>query len=348
MSKKNIFSGIVEKSKENKVSEEDLNQNSTISSLMKKNSKVERLNILDDLSKKKSVSKGNNTAYFDDIDPRECQIWYRQSRFFELLDEKQCEDLISDFKGHIGQKIPITIRQIPVGVNKDNDNIKYEVVAGSRRLWSAVYVQNQFNEKFRLKVILKTLDDKQAAVECEKENEREDLSAFEKGMFYYNLLEQNIFENHRQLSDTLNIPKTTLHELLEYGKLDKILVDIFSDPREIKKSWVKCLNQLGANIVSKKAILNKINDIKTSTLKYTDQKIFNILKNIGVKAVELPSTNKFKEISKEIKDPKNKRVIIKMERTRTNKIRVSIDNKISMGKKDILKNISEFLDDCSK
>ena len=256
--------------------------------------------------------------------------------------------MISDFKTHIGQKIPIVIREISDDIKKEHQNTRYEVVAGSRRLWSALYVEKHFNSNFRLKAILKKLDDKQAAIECEKENDREELSAFERGMYYFRLLEQGVFDNHRQLAESLNIPKTSLHELLEFGKLDQKIVDIFSDPREIKKSWAKSINQLVANDISQKSMLKKVEEISKSELKYTPQKIFNILQKSARTAVEIPSTSKFEALSKEIKDPKTKRTAIKMERTRTNKIRVSIDNKISINKKDILKAFESFLDDCSK
>jgi ParB/RepB/Spo0J family partition protein len=349
-SRKSLFGNLVDKSKEKQksIGEDKLHQNTTISSLNKPKRPRSRTNVLDKVAKNRVEITSESSHYLDNIDPIECQIWHRQSRFFDLLDEKQCEDLISDFKGHIGQKIPITIREIPVGVKKNNDKIKYEVVAGSRRLWSALYVQKQFKSKFKLKAILKKLDDKQSAVECEKENEREELSAFEKGMFYYNLLAQNIFSNQKQLSDSLNIPTSSLQDLLEFGRMNKKIVEVFSDPREIKRSWVKCLNQLDTNKVSQKAMLSKIVEIESSTLKYTDQKIYNILKNVGTKAVEIPSSNKFNEIRKEIKDPKTKKIAIKMERTRTNKIRISIENKITMSKKDILKNMEDFLLQCEK
>ena len=349
-SKKSLFGGLVEKSKNNteSVDEDDLHHSSTISSLTNSKRTRSRTNILGRVANKSSNDKKLDSNYLDDIDPAECQIWHRQSRFFNLLDEQQCQDLISDFKTHIGQKIPIIIREIPDDIKKEHNNIRYEVVAGSRRLWSALYVEKHFNSKFRLKAILKKLDEKQAAIECEKENDREELSAFERGMYYFNLLEQGVFDNHRQLAESLNIPKTSLHELLEFGKLDQKVVKLFSDPREIKKSWAKLINQLFENNNSKKSLLKKVEDIGQSDLKYTPQKIFNILQKSARSAVEVPLISKFEILSKEIKDPKTKRTAIKMERTRTNKIRVSIDNKTSINKKDILKEFESFLDDCSK
>ena len=349
-SRKSVFGGLVEKTKEkdNAVHDDDLHQSSTISSMNKQKRPRSRTNILTKIADNSETEKKQDGQYIDDLDPRLCQIWHRQSRFFDLLNEQQCDDLISDFKSHIGQKIPIVIREIPRGVEKNSSEIRYEVVAGSRRLWSALYVVNQFNEQFRLKAIIKTLDDKQAAIECEKENDREELSAFERGMYYHRLLEQGVFDTQRQLADSLNIPKTSLVELLEFGKIDQKIVDIFSDPREIKKSWGKSLNQLYANETSRKSMLKKVDEISRSEISYTPQKVFNVLQKAGRVAVEVPSSTKFEALSKEVKDPKTKRVVIKMERTRTNKIRVSIDNKITMSKKDILKSMEVFLSECSK
>ncbi len=347
-SRKSVFSGLVKKSIGNKnaIHDDDLHQSSTISSITKQKRPRSRTNVLKKITGNET-DKQKDTQYIDDLDPRLCQIWHRQSRFFDLLNEQQCSDLISDFKSHIGQKIPIVIREIPKEVKKDNSEICYEVVAGSRRLWSALYVVNQFNDQFRLKAIIKTLDDKQSAIECEKENDREELSAFERGMYYHRLIEQGVFDNQKQLSDSLNIPRTSLQELLEFGKIDHEIIDAFLDPREIKKSWGKSLNQLFSNKTSKDSILKKIDEIKQSELKYSAQKIFNVLQKAGRTPVEIPSTAKFEAITKEIKDPKTKRVAIKMERTRTNKIRVSIDNKISMSNSDILKSMENFLDECS-
>ena len=349
-SKQSLFGGLVEKSKEKKeeIHEDKLHKNTTISSLTKTERPRSRTNILNKVAKNKVEETNKSSPYFDDIDPRECQIWHRQSRYFDLLNDQQCGDLISDFKSHIGQKIPIIIREITTGIKKESDNIRYEVVAGSRRLWSALYVQKQFNEKFRLKAILKTLDDKQAAIECEKENDREELSAFERGMYYHKLLKQGVFDSQKQLSDTLNIPRTSLIELLEYGKIDNLIIKLFSDPREIKKSWSKSINQLFTNEVSKKAMIDKADGISHSDLKYSAQKIFDLLQKAGTTAVEISSPNKFEALTKEVRDPKSKRVVIKMERTRTNKIRISIDNKNSLNKKDILKNMEDFLSECDK
>lgn len=349
-SKKSLFGNLVENSRENKknVDEEELHHSSTISSIIKTKRPRSRTNVLNKIADSGNSEKNQDGQYINDFDPRLCQIWHRQSRYFDLLDAEQCRDLISDFKSHIGQKIPIIIREIPVGVKKNSPEVQYEVVAGSRRLWSSLYVIDQFNDKFRLKAIIKKLDDKQAAIECEKENDREELSAFERGMYYHRLLEQGVFDSHRQLADSLNIPKTSLQELLEFGKINKKIVDIFSDPREIKKSWAKSINQLCANQTSRKSILEKAEGIVESDLNYTSQKIFILLQKTGRMAVDVPSTSKFEAISTEIKDPKSKRVAIKMERTRTNKIRISIDNKISMTKEDIIRNMEAFLDECSK
>jgi len=348
-SRKSVFTGLVEKSIENKnaVHDGDLHQSSTISSMTKPKRPRSRTNVLKKVTGGET-NKQKGGQYIDDLDPRLCQIWHRQSRFFDLLDEQQCSDLISDFKSHIGQKIPIVIREIPKEVKKDNSEICYEVVAGSRRLWSALYVVNQFNEQFRLKAIIKTLDDKQSAIECEKENDREELSAFERGMYYHRLIKQGVFDNQKQLSDSLNIPRTSLQELLEFGNIDIRIIEVFPDPREIKKSWGKSLNQLFSNNISKKAMLKKIDDVGQSELKHSPQKIFDLLLKAGRTSVEIPSSAKFEAITREVKDPKSKRIVIKMERTRTNKIRVSIDNKISMSKLDILKSMEKFLDECSE
>ena len=209
-SKKSLFGSIVDNAMANaeKINEDELHHSSTISGVTRR--PRSRTNVLDKVSTKTTTNenvKVNDGLYVGELDPRQCQIWHRQSRRFDLLNEKECEDLISDFRGHIGQKIPIVIRSIPSGVDKEDAKIEYEVVAGSRRLWAAQYVVNQFNDQFRLRAILKDLDDKQAAIECEKENDREELTAFERGMYYHRLLTQGVFDSERQLSDSLNIPR---------------------------------------------------------------------------------------------------------------------------------------------
>jgi len=347
--KSSVFSNIFDNKKENiePVHYDDLHQSSTISSMNKTNRQRSRTNVLSNLTENKEEEKKQDGQYIDDLDPRLCQIWHRQSRYYDLLSENECGNLISDFKSHIGQKIPIVIREISNEVKKNDPEVRYEVIAGSRRLWAACYVLKQFNNKFQLKAILKTLDDKQAAIECEKENDREELSAFERGMYYHRLLDQGVFDSQRQLADSLNIPQSSLQELLEFGKIEKEVIDVFVDPREIKRSWGKSINQLFSNSISREAILKKIEDINKSETTYTPQKIFNCLQKAGRLAVEITSSTKFEELNKEVKDPKTKRVVIKMERTRTNKIRINIDNKITMSKPEILKNMENFLNDCS-
>jgi len=109
-----------------------------------------------------------------ELDPKECRRWkYADRSSFEMGDLFL---LAEDIKQN-GQIEPVIVRPL-----KEAGDIRYEIVAGSRR-WQACL---QYN--LPLKAVVRELDDKTAMVAQIKENEKETICDYSKGVFFSSLL----------------------------------------------------------------------------------------------------------------------------------------------------------------
>ena len=110
-----------------------------------------------------------------EIDPKECRRWkYADRSSFEMGDLFL---LAEDIKQN-GQIEPVIVRPLKVA-----GDIRYEIIAGSRR-WQACLQHN-----LPLKAVVRELDDKTAMVAQIKENEKETICDYSKGVFFSSLLQ---------------------------------------------------------------------------------------------------------------------------------------------------------------
>ncbi|MCU7800675.1 MAG: ParB N-terminal domain-containing protein [gamma proteobacterium symbiont of Lucinoma myriamae] len=282
-----------------------------------------------------------------DIDPRECQVIKIPGRIQKLLNEQVCDDLIKDFNSHIGQKEPIYIRPIPDDVEKINNNIKYEVFAGTRRRWAAEHVVNELNQKFRLKAFIKKLSDEEASVFTEKENAKVEWADVEFGFFYSELLANGTYKTQQELAKKRNIDKSMVTEYLRFGTLRDDFPSIISafdelsNLLELRKLWVKKLLMLLEDNGKEKAILSK-----TSSLIKVGKKLSsNFLYNSLIKAAENTyKTDRLDVIKESIKNKKGKESIGTFTRSSVNNIDIKIKSKSTLTKEELKKEISMLID----
>jgi len=151
------------------------------------------------------------------MEPDEIKNWDFHDR-----PNNELGDLVgfADELKRVGQQQPCIVRPTEIGSKK-----KYELIVGERR-WRAAKLGN-----IKLKVIIKEVDDKLAAIMQSAENSnREDLSDYAKGMNYAKLIENNILLP-KDIVDELGVSKQQLSRILSFSKIpDKVCsaIDDFS------------------------------------------------------------------------------------------------------------------------
>ena len=156
-----------------------------------------------------------------ELDPKECRRWkYADRSSFEMGD--LCL-LAEDIKQN-GQIEPVIVRP-----TKETGEINYEVIAGSRR-WQACL---QYG--LPLKAIVHNLNDKEAMVAQIKENEKEAICDYSKGIFFSSLLKDAAI-SQKQLMDAAGISKT---QFLRYLSFEKVPSSIWDAVKVMSKVSVR-------------------------------------------------------------------------------------------------------------
>lgn len=147
----------------------------------------------------------------------------RDRRDFELGD---IEELALSIKNR-GQAQPVVVTKAnDEFVAKNNSNAKYIVIAGYRR-WLACKEAD-----IKIDAIIKDFTFDQA-VECLKsENEKESVSDYSNGMFYYNLKKNHGYTLDK-LSKNLGIEMTRLHRLVSFAEVPSEIWDAVDDMKKV-------------------------------------------------------------------------------------------------------------------
>lgn len=142
----------------------------------------------------------------------------------------EIDDLARTFK-EVGQQQPCIVRY------SKNKN-KYDLIVGERRWYAAKSLG------IPLKVIIKDIDDKTAALIQAIENEkRSDLSEYAKGMSYANKIEKGIL-TQKDLTKILGISKQQVTRLLSYKRIPQKLFDEIQDFRNVSARTAEELARL--------------------------------------------------------------------------------------------------------
>ena len=137
------------------------------------------------------------------INPNDCTRWqYADRPYFEF---GNLGVLAEDIKNN-GQFEPVAVRLASKGDHK------YELITGSRR-WKACR-----DGGLQLKAIIVDYDDNAAAIAQIRENEKQALSDYSKGISYSRLIESKTF-THGELAAVLHMGRTKLHNFLAFAKV---------------------------------------------------------------------------------------------------------------------------------
>lgn len=141
---------------------------------------------------------------YTEIDPLLIRNWALNDR-----PETELGDIAAFAKelAEVGQQQPCIVRPI------DDKEFSYEVIAGERR-WRAAK-----QAKIKLKVIIRALNDHDAAIAQAAENaQRKDLSDYAKGMSFYSLLKQGVL-TREEIENKLGISTAQVSRLLSFADL---------------------------------------------------------------------------------------------------------------------------------
>lgn len=160
------------------------------------------------------------------IDPFRCRVWNLNDRIEDCVTAETCRAEIESV-ARVGHLAPVIGRPI-----KCDTQFDIEIICGTRRLLVARYL------RIPLRVELRDLTDRQAAVALETENSlRKQTSPYERGLWLAKLLKQNLYHSQDEMARELGITPTQVTRLLKFAELPQVVIGAFGSPHEILESW---------------------------------------------------------------------------------------------------------------
>lgn len=201
-----------------------------------------------------------------EVNPDECIVWTDNQRNAEGLNEASCADLIESFTSQRVQHVPAIARLLP----KPKGKVKYEIVAGRRRHWSAQYVRDNGCPEFQFKIMVETLTDKEAfKVGCVENLERQDISAYERGLDYTRALD--LYYDGRQVDMAIDLgkPNSWVSEHISLAALPIQIPNAFARWSDLKQSHVRQVNRImsSRNKRGLSAVMRKATELHLTHLK---------------------------------------------------------------------------------
>src|SRR3984957_19430133 len=170
------------------------------------------------------------------LDPkrvRATQFINRHERAFLESDPKFIE--LKDSLRLNGQEQPIRARSVTGDAAAD-----FEIVSGHRRHRAALALDAEVEGGFLLLALLdgKAAESRDLVLKMYRENEeRADLSAFEKGAMFRQWLFRGVFAAQGQLAGAIGVSDATVTKYLQIAELPSSVVAAFSAPRDIAVRW---------------------------------------------------------------------------------------------------------------
>jgi len=170
------------------------------------------------------------------LDPkrvRSTQFINRHERAFLESDPKFIE-LKDSFRLN-GQEQPIRVRAVA-----NDPAVDFEIVSGHRRHRASLALDAEIAGGFPLLALLdgKASESRDLVLKMYRENEeRADLSAYEKGAMFRQWLASGVFAEQGQLAAAIGVSDATVTKYLQIAELPSSVVAAFADPRDIAVRW---------------------------------------------------------------------------------------------------------------
>jgi ParB family chromosome partitioning protein len=134
-----------------------------------------------------------------------------------------------------GQEQPIRVRPVAGDASAD-----YEIVSGHRRHRACLALDESTEGGFAVFALLdaKASESRDLVLKMYRENEeRADLSAFEKGSMFRQWLATGVFAEQGELAAAIGVSDATVTKYLQIAELPSSVLSAFGDPREIAVRW---------------------------------------------------------------------------------------------------------------
>lgn len=157
----------------------------------------------------------------------------RDERAF-LESDPKFEELKSSLRAN-GQEQPIRVRPVDGDPGAD-----FEIVSGHRRHRACLVLDAEIDGGFPLFALLdaKAAGSRDLVLKMYRENEeRADLSAFEKGSMFKQWLANSVFTEQAALAAAIGVSPATVVKYLQIAELPSVVLAAFVDPRDIAVRW---------------------------------------------------------------------------------------------------------------
>lgn len=176
------------------------------------------------------------------IDPKKIRATDFQNRHARslLADDPKFVELKDSLQAH-GQETPIRVRPIVNALP-----FEFEIIAGHRRHAACLELDTASEKGFSILAMVDVAADdaRDLVLKMYRENEeRFDLSAYEKGRMFARWLDAAVFESQRELAAAIGIGESAAAKYLAVAGLPQEILTAFGDERIIPMSWGPTLSQ---------------------------------------------------------------------------------------------------------
>lgn len=293
--------------------------------------------LIDFLHKKQQKDVSDNEVFLDseqvkydtmvNLDVEDITLWkYKDRQSFECRDSKKfAQEILKN-----GQIAPIIVRPL-----KNGSNFKYEVIAGEQR-WRAAKEAKIIDPSFKLKAIVKDIDDKEAFIIQEAENsERDQISDYSKALIYEKIIKDGIVDR-KELHKKLNKSTQRISEILSFLTIPKEIWFAVNDMSKVTATAaaeIRSLSKKGDDYV--KALVAIAEIIRDGASRH-------IIHKEVLKKLKITTNKKLKVVKKEIRSMSTKKTIFTWHKDNSG-ITFSAEVKSLMSKKKYMHKIELLL-----
>jgi ParB family transcriptional regulator, chromosome partitioning protein len=176
------------------------------------------------------------------LDPKKIRATeFRNRHDLSLLaDDPKFKELVASLRAH-GQETPIRVRPI-----RNAAPFEFEIVSGHRRHAAALLLDSELAGGFQILAIVdaKAGEARDLVLKMYRENEeRYDLSAFEKGRMFARWLEAGLYDSQKEVGEAVGLGEPAVAKYLAVANLPGEVLAVFTDVRLISMRWGSALSQ---------------------------------------------------------------------------------------------------------
>jgi ParB family chromosome partitioning protein len=204
------------------------------------------------------VSDDRVEKTFLKVDPARCRMWSGHNRHYDLLDEKNCADLIEGLKAQGEQEFPAIVRRVT-----DDSRIDYEVICGARRHWAISWLRSHNFPRFKYLIEVRDLNDEEAFRLADAENrDRADISDFERAADYLQALDRYYDGMQKNMANRLEVSEGWLSRYLDLARLPKEIISAFAAVTDLRVQHAREIKPLLRDPKTKRAVLDCASDFE--------------------------------------------------------------------------------------